>query len=83
MKKGKLTEVKSLLLKIIAEKVLSENTYTDIEQTKSVLMEILSYLKFETTISDIKTTNNITFLQIYYKSDELKDFDKVIDVTVA
>jgi hypothetical protein len=83
MKKGKLTEAKSLLLKTIAEKVLSENTYTDIEQTKSVLMEILSYLKFETTISDIKTTNNITFLQIYYKSDELKDFDRVIDVTVA
>ncbi len=83
MKKGKLTEAKSLLLKTIAEKVLSENTYTDIEQTKSVLMEILSYLKFETTISDIKTANNITFLQIYYKSDELKDFDRVIDVTVA
>ncbi len=83
MKKGKLTEAKSLLLKTIAEKVLSENTYTDIEQTKSVLMEILSYLKFETTISDIKTTNNITFLQIYYKSDELKDFDRVINVTVA
>jgi hypothetical protein len=83
MKKGKLTEVKSLLLKTIAEKVLSENTYTGIEQTKSVLMEILSYLKFETTISDIKTTNNITFLQIYYKSDELRDFDRVIDVTVA
>jgi hypothetical protein len=75
--------LRSSIIKFIVEKTLTQELFSDNIKAKEVLEDALSNLKFEINVSDIKTENNITFVQIYYKSDDAKDFDKAIDVSIV
>jgi hypothetical protein len=75
--------LRSSIIKFIVEKTLTQELFSDNIKAKEVLEDALSNLKFEINVSDIKTENNITFVQIYYKSDDAKNFDKAIDVSIV
>jgi hypothetical protein len=75
--------LRSSVIRFIAEKTLTQELLSDTTSAKQVLEDALSNLKFETKVSDIETENYINFLKIYYKSDDNLDFDKAIDISIV
>lgn len=75
--------LRSSVIRFIAEKTLTQELLSDTTRAKQVLEDALSNLKFETKVSDIEIEDYINFLQIYYKSDDNLDFDKAIDISIV
>lgn len=76
-------DVRGTLIKVIAEKILSEELFTDNSTARQALVDALNELKFGTQVSEFET-EDFTTLQIYYKSEDLAaDFDRGIDVAIV
>jgi hypothetical protein len=75
--------LRSSVIRFIAEKTLTQELLSDTTRAKQVLEDALSDLKFETKVSDIEIEDYINFLKIYYKSDDNLDFDKAIDISIV
>jgi len=76
-------DVRGALIKVIAEKILSEELFEDSSKARQALVDALSELKFETKVSDIDT-DGIATLQIYYKSeDAAADLDRAVDIAIV
>ena len=76
-------DVRGALIKVIAEKILSENSFEDASKARQSLVDALSELKFETKVSDIDI-ESIATLQIYYKSeDAAADLDRAVDIAIV
>jgi hypothetical protein len=75
-------DVRGTLIKIIAEKILSEE-FTDNSTARQALVDALQELKFDTDVSKFDTEDFST-LQIYYKSESSPGvFDRAIDVAAV
>ena len=74
---------RSSIIKFIVENTLKQELFTDNTKAKGVLEQELSILNFETTVSDIKTENNITFLQVFYKNGVDATTVSVLDISIV
>lgn len=81
--KTKKQNTRSSILKFIVENTLKQELFTDKTKAKEVLEQELSILNFETTVSDIKTENNITFLQVFYKNGVDATTVSVLDISIV
>lgn len=74
---------RSTIIKFIVENTLKQELFTDNTKAKGVLEQELSILNFETTVSEIKTENNITFLQVFYKNGVDATTVSVLDISIV
>ena len=74
---------RSSIIKFIVENTLKQELFTDNTKAKGVLEQELSILNFETTVSDIKTENNITFLQVFYKNGVDATTVSLLDISIV